>query len=84
MKRTDPRHGTYAGYQAHRREGKQACRACRLANNEYMANHRKASDGWREQSRARSRALWRLADLHPEEFRRLYVTERLVDRGMAS
>jgi hypothetical protein len=76
VKRDDPRHGTYAGYQAHRREGRTPCKQCRAANNDYMASFRKTSAGWREQESARTRAVWRLVGLHYEEFRRLYAEER--------
>ncbi len=75
MKRDDPRHGTYAGAQQHRKEGKRPCKPCRLAYNAYQKEHRTDNQRTRAQSRARSRALWRLAEWHPEEFQRLYAAE---------
>jgi acyl-CoA reductase-like NAD-dependent aldehyde dehydrogenase len=79
VKRDDPRHGTYAGAQQHQKEGSTPCRPCKDARNAYMAAFRKGSAAWRDQNNARSRALWRLADVHREEFDRLYVEERTRD-----
>lgn len=56
-------HGTYGGYQAHRRLGEDACAACLDANNAYKAVQR---SGGAENARER---------LHPSEFRRLYYAE---------
>lgn len=70
----DDRHGTYAGYQA-------GCRAecCRTALRDYMrdyrANNPRAYGRERLRSNARQRALWRLAELHPDEFQSLYLDE---------
>jgi hypothetical protein len=70
----DERHGTYAGYQA-------GCsdECCRAALREYMRNYRatntKAYDLEKERTAARSRALWRLAELHPEKFQEFYLDE---------
>lgn len=75
----DPRHGTYAGYQRHRHDGELACGPCREANRDYSRKFRserpdvKARE--RASTRARSRALWRLADLHRDEYDRLYADE---------
>lgn len=63
-------HGTYGGYQAHRRLGEDACAACLDANNAYKAVQRSGGA-----ENARERALRRLARLHPSEFRRLYYAE---------
>lgn len=81
MRRDDPRHGTYAGAQAHRKEGKQPCRPCREAYSEYQREYRRNANGnWRDQSRARSRAVWQLVARHRDEFNRLYVEELRRDR----
>lgn len=57
----DQRHGTNAGYQAHRRAGQPTCTPCRKARREYY--------------RARNRALERLAVMHPGLFRALVAEE---------
>lgn len=78
MKTDDPRHGTRAGAQAHRKDGEFPCDPCREAWNSY---HRalRADPEFRateaRKSAARSRALWRLAALHRDEFERLYLIE---------
>lgn len=78
MSPDDKRHGTYAGFLAHRSEGEEQCEPCRLARNAYMADLRKRP-GFkaREQraNRARSRAVWRLVELHRDEFQTLYLIE---------
>lgn len=79
MKRDDPRHGEYAGYLAHYREGEKACKACREARNAYVREHRSKSNGWREQQSARSRAITRLINRHRAEYQALYVEERTND-----
>lgn len=74
----DPRCGTDAGYQAHRTRGEERCAACKQARADYMRKRRQNAElvgRERELNRARSRALWRLADLHPETFHRLFVEE---------
>lgn len=79
MKADDPRHGTYAGYQRHRLEGEVACAPCRDAIRDYMRmvrSERKDVASWeRASNRARSKALWRLAKLHRDEYDRLYADE---------
>lgn len=81
MKRDDPRHGTYAGHQAHRKEGKQPCKPCREAYSAYMREYRaNVNPNWRDQNRARSRAVWQLVARHRDEFDRLYVDELRRDR----
>ncbi len=67
--------GTYAGYQRHRKAGEQTCPACREAHRAYMREWRSRGDDWRRGNRARARALWRLAALHPEEYEHLVVVE---------
>lgn len=81
MKREDPRHGTRAGWLQHRKEGKKPCRPCLDANAAYMREHRSKTTGWRDQNQARSRAAWRLVDLHRDEFEQLYIEERMKQRN---
>lgn len=75
MSPDDPRHGTYAGAQAHRRDSEKPCRPCLDASNAYMREHRKTSPTDRQRSLARTRALWRLAAMHHDDYERLYVEE---------
>lgn len=81
MKRDDPRHGTRAGWVAHRREGKKPCRPCLDANAAYTREYRSKTSTWREQQRARDRAKQRLIERHRDEFQALYVEERTNDRN---
>lgn len=78
-------HGTYAGSRKcwKRREG--ACPACRRASADYQRNRRqglprevKAAE--HEKAKARIRALWRLADLHRDQFYR-FLDEELAKTG---
>lgn len=74
MRRDDARHGTYAGFQVHRKEGKRPCGACRDAYNTYQRGFRNQGDYKQQERRlnsARSKALWRLAARHRTEFRDL-------------
>ena len=76
---SDDRCGTYAGAQVHRRNREKPCDPCRLASNDYMRERRKAPHVREEEKKdaaARSRALWRLAALHPGEYQNLYREER--------
>lgn len=72
-------HGTYARYQQERKAGIEPCDDCRGACTSYMASWRLANPGNRERevgrSRARSRALSRLAKRHPGEFFDLFEQE---------
>lgn len=71
MTSTAIEHGTPAGYQAHRKAGEDACSACRTAAAEYAREYRKKPEQRRRASTynsARSRALTRLAKLHPAQF----------------
>jgi hypothetical protein len=73
-------HGTDSGYQAHKRRGEDPCPACRAARNAYMVRYRATHEADYEQEKrlnaARSRALWRLANAHPDEFRAYFDEER--------
>jgi hypothetical protein len=74
----DPRHGTYAGYQRHRKDDEDACAPCRAANNEYTRKIRSdpaALKRDREVSRAGSRAAWRTVDAHRADYERFYAEE---------
>lgn len=72
-------HGTYAGYQRHKKRGVRPCEACLAANRDYTANLRANSPELRENdalmNKIRSRALWRLKDRHQREFRVLVAEE---------
>ena len=41
------RHGTRAGYLAHRRAGQDACRPCKDAHAEYQRRYMEGQRGWR-------------------------------------
>lgn len=72
-------HGEYRGYSRHVREGSTICQPCLDARNEYMRNLRRSNMDSRERNRlgnrARSKALWRLADAYPDEFREILSEE---------
>ena len=76
---TEPAHGTYARYQKHGREGSKPCAECRQAARRYAAEYRaKRPEKYREEKRrayARERALSRLANMHPNEYRWIYAEE---------
>jgi hypothetical protein len=65
-------HGTYAGWQKHRKRGETPCTACRDAAAQYMRDHRAANVGARRKDRwwnnTRNRALGRLAAEYPARF----------------
>jgi hypothetical protein len=73
------KHGTYAGWNAHKRRGIPMCQPCRDAAAAYKKRWLDAAKGRREKDReftkAQSRALWRLAAIHPREFRALVADE---------
>lgn len=83
MSPTDERHGTYAGRLAHRAAGEQPCGPCREAYNVYQRSVR-AKPGHAERERqannASSRAVWRLVELHREEYERIRAEELLAIR----
>jgi hypothetical protein len=75
---TDARCGTYAGAMAHPRRGEDKCEPCLKAARDYVKNRRQRAEVRRaeyEQKTARTRALARLARLHPTEFRDLLAEE---------
>lgn len=73
-------HGTYGGWNKHRREGTPTCAACRQAAKEYVDRWRiehpesaaRAVRTTNAASRARSAALTMLKRRHPNEYERLY------------
>jgi hypothetical protein len=71
--------GTYAGYNAHKYYGERPCDECNEAGNAYQRQRRKANPeiAARENAmtNARARALWRLKDIHTDEFELLYADE---------
>lgn len=75
--------GTPAAYMRHRKAKQKPCDPCRLAWNEYQCERRQDPDvraSIREQnkpsSKARHRALRRLARLYPADYRAIYAEER--------
>jgi hypothetical protein len=80
--------GTDAGYQRHRVRGQEPCELCREAHAAYFRHRRRESPrlaaAIRRSNRARSRALWRLADEYPERFQQLYDDEMAKERADAS
>jgi hypothetical protein len=75
----EPAHGSYAGYQWHRRNNEDPCLECRLANRSHQARWRAENpDKHTRQQRvqaARRRALNKLAKLHPHDMLDLYQDE---------
>jgi hypothetical protein len=69
------RHGTASGWRKHRELHEPPCPPCYAAKAEYDAGRRdipeKASRN-RDRAKAQGRARSRLANLHPDEYRRLY------------
>ena len=78
MSPDDPRHGTSAGYQRHRKDGEAACGPCREAQAEKVRQHRASPIGRmksRRVSKAGNRAAWRLVAAHRDEYDRYYAEE---------
>lgn len=78
MDADDPRHGTDAGYQRHRKDSEPACGVCRAARAQTMRDRRKDPIERlkaRKISKAGSRAAWRLVDAHRNEYERYYADE---------
>lgn len=72
-------HGTYGGYQVHRRRGEEACPSCLDAQAAYMRQLREANPDLRVRERNRQhaydRATQRLRDAHRAEMQRYYREE---------
>jgi hypothetical protein len=76
-------HGTYRGYQQHRRRGEETCPPCRAANTAY---HQEWRTGQPEEAKrnaavrkaARLRALESLARKYPDEYVELLARELSV------
>jgi hypothetical protein len=80
-------HGSYGGWQQHQKQGVPTtpeC-GCDAARNAYMAGYRARHPEVRERARAhdrhRSRALSRLALLHPTEYKALLAEEQQRDES---
>lgn len=78
-------HGTTAGWNRHNRDHIPMCDPCRKAHADYMRDYRRNNTQAREKNnrltRAQTRALWRLKDLHPDEFQAL-VAEEFESEGL--
>lgn len=71
--------GTYAGWNKHQRRGTPSCTACKAAattyTREYRASNPRARSNDRRYSKARNRALTRLAHAHRFEYHELLMEE---------
>lgn len=68
------KHGTYGGYQVHRKRGEEACDDCRKAANEYSRTIRQTSTSKRSMLRSQrltNRALSELRRRHLQEYREI-------------
>lgn len=78
-------HGTYAGYQTHKRHNNEPCDDCRAANAAYVRRYRRskpeAAEYVRKQHEAYRAAQARLRALHYPEFNLIY-DEELRARGL--
>lgn len=80
----DPRHGTSAGYQRHRKDDEPACGPCRAAQAEKTRRFREDPVRRlqaRQMSKAQHRAAWRLVDEHREAYEQYYAEELAAVRG---
>lgn len=72
-------HGTYGGYQRHKRRRETACIECTEANRQYQAGVRASKPETirraTRQAKVRNRALARLQEAHPAEYERLLTDE---------
>lgn len=79
--------GTYAGWNAHQYAGENPCVPCREAARLYVREWRaRGSEAVVRQQmmhRARSRAVWRLKDLHRADFDLLVADELRVEQMLA-
>lgn len=79
MRRDDSRHGTYAGWNQHKKEGKRPCRACLNAATEYQKKWRLRNPLGRKRGAKRqaalNRAYRRLGQLYPEKLQELLNEE---------
>lgn len=77
--KAEVKHGTYGGYQAHRKRGEAACDDCRAALTAYARAYRAANLEARAAELTRNaayrRALTRLRARHEAEYQRLYREE---------
>lgn len=81
----DVLHGTYGGYQAHRKRGETPCARCREANAQYKRDIRTGDVGMRRKDRwwnnTRAAALALLAKEYPERFEEILAQVRAQPRG---
>ena len=79
-------HGTISGYALHSERREVPCSECTSAKRQYdrerFRSHPTKSERNRQNARARSRALARLARLHPAQFDALMAQERATE-GLA-
>lgn len=75
--------GTHAGWNVHTKRREKPCDECRAARAAYMREYRRRNPECRARegrlAAARTRALSRLVDEHPDRYRELYAEE--VARG---
>lgn len=67
----DQRHGTPAGYRAHRRAGETACRECLAANARMAAEWNERNPDYARWRRLRAKAARVLVARHHDELRRI-------------
>jgi hypothetical protein len=83
-----PEHGTYAGWNWHQRTKTPMCEPCREAARAYRRRWRTRNPAARledeRMTKVRSRALWKLAAIHPTEFHALVADEDRADRAANS
>ncbi len=74
------RHGTQSGWRLHQRRGEEPCYPCWLAKSEYDKRRKDVPEERlrnRRHASAQQRALKRLKDAHPEEYRQYYAEEKV-------
>ena len=85
---TTPKHGTYAGWNWHKRNDVAVCIACQEAQRQYKAAWRQANPNARSRNnqivRANERAKLRLKEAHPDEYRTYYLEELAKQRAEAA
>lgn len=86
---TGTQHGTYAGWNKHRRQGTEVCVECKRAAREYQRKWRASTDGRARQAgytKAAHTALQQLKKAHFDEYRRYYeqLVATEVEQGEAS
>ena len=80
----DISHGTYGGYQVHKKRRVEPCAACRAAAADYQRKYRAVNpdnDTDRQYTRARNRALERLRRQYGDLFEAYLADELANERG---